>query len=254
MIKGIYSRTLYILGKLPFRLWGISLLGGLLSFIVSVLGVNVPIISIPVVAAITAGLAAVYYSVYNGSEAESKTLLSPFTDFKTFAHTAGGMCWKDLWLLLWFLIPIAGPVIALIKSLAYAFTPYILLREKEISATDALKKSMEDTKGLKLNMFIAVILPTVAYVFLSIILSLLSIIPYVGILFLIINVLLSLIYGLFAPMFLGLLRAGFYEYGKKPKKSAPQLSAAQGEPIVCPVCGKENDADKKFCGKCGAKL
>ena len=250
MIKGIYSRTLYILGKLPFRLWGISLLGGLLSFIVSVLGVNVPIISIPIVAAISA---AVYYSVYNGSEAESKTLLSPFTDFKTFAHTAGGMCWKDLCLFLWFLIPIAGPVIALIKSLSYAFTPYILLREKEISATDALKKSIEDTKGLRLNMFLAVIMPTIIYMFLSIILALLSLIPYVGILFIVINVLLSLIYGLFAPMFLGLLRAGFYEYGKKPK-TAQKLITAKSEPTVCPVCGKENEGDKKFCGKCGAKL
>lgn len=259
MIKRIYSRAFNIIGRLPVRLWGISLLSGLLALIIAVLGVNVPIIAIPITAALGAGLADVYFKVYNGADADTKTLLSPFSDLKTFAHVAGGMCWMGLWILLWLIIPIAGPVIAVIKSLSYAFTPYILLEEKTVSATDALKQSMQNTKGYKLNMFVAIVLPVVAFVVLSAIFSLLALIPYVGIVFAIISTLISLVYGLFAPMFLGLVKAGFYEYGKKPAKktavkSITAASAISGTAQICPSCGKENSSAEKFCKKCGAKL
>ncbi len=257
MIKGIYSRTFTIMGKLPFRLWGISLLSGLLAFLTAILGINVPIVTIPIVAALSAGIASVFFKVYNGGEADTKTLFSPFADLKTFKRTAGGMCWRTLWTFLWFIIPIAGPFIAIVKSLSYSFTPYILNEEKNVGATDALKKSMTDTKGLKGYMFIAIVLPAAAFAVLSGILSLLSLIPYAGIVFLIINIIVSLVYGLFAPMFFGLVSAGFYEYGKKPvKKTAPKLikAADNGNENVCGVCGNKNPPDKKFCMKCGAKL
>ncbi|MGN0107524.1 MAG: zinc-ribbon domain-containing protein [Hominilimicola sp.] len=277
MIGSIYRRTFEILKKIPFKLWGISLLSGVLTLVVLILGA-VPLIIIPVIAAISAGMIAVYYKAYNGGEADTKTLLGAFGSFKDFKHVAGGMCWMYLWKFLWFLIPIAGPVIAVIKSLSYAFTPYILNEEKSVGATDALKKSMQDTKGYKLNMFAAIILPTVAFLVVSIILGLLALIPYVGVIFSVINFLVSLVYGLFAPMFLGLVKAGFYEYGKKPvrvSQPAPKIAPAHtimappaaadviatSEDTVqsvavktCSVCGHENTPDKKFCMKCGAKL
>lgn len=184
-----------------------------------------------------------------------------------------------LWIFLWFLIPIAGPFIAIYKSFSYAFTPYILNEEKSVGAMDALKKSMQDTKGYKLNMFVAVVLPSVAFIVVSAILGLLALIPFVGVIFTVISVLLSLVYSLFAPMFLGLIKAGFYDYGKKPvhfPKPAPKIAPAHtimappaASDVItaqednapqndtkntCPVCGHENTPDKKFCMKCGAKL
>lgn len=279
MIKAIYRRTIEIFKKTPAKLWGISLLSEVLSLIVLILGSPLPIILIPVIAAINAGMIAVYFSAYNGGEPETKTLLGAFSDFKTFKHVAGGMCWMYLWIFLWALIPIAGPFIAIYKCLSYAFTPYILNEEKSVGAMDALKKSMRDTKGYKLNIFAAVILPSVAFIVVSAILGLLALIPFVGVIFTVISVLLSLVYSLFAPMFLGLIRAGFYDYGKKPvhfPKPAPKIAPAHtimappAAPDVvtaqednapqndtkntCPVCGHENTPDKKFCMKCGAKL
>ena len=292
MVRSIYTRTLNILSTLPFKLWGLSLLSGLLSIIVMIFGF-LPIITIPVIAVLNAGMVAVYFAAYNGHDVSSKML---FSGYKNFGRIAGGMCWRKLWIVLWALIPIAGPFIAIYKSYQYAFTPYILNEEKSVGAMDALKKSMQDTQGYKLNMFAAVILPTVAFFVVSLVLSLLGLIPFVGILFRVISVLVSLVYGLFAPMFLGLVKAGFYDYGKRPVRAsapqpapqpqptqpatdspipneiytAPTVTAAPAETAVpetdaaetvqpapaniCSVCGYENTPDKKFCTKCGAKL
>lgn len=257
MIKAIYTRTLDIFKRLPARLWGISLLSGVLSVIILIIGI-LPIITIPVIAAINAGMIAVYYKAYNGGDADTKTLLGAFRDFGTFKHVAGGMCWMYLWIFLWALIPIAGPFIAIYKALSYAFTPYILNEEKSVGAADALKKSMQDTKGYKLNMFAALIIPPIAFAVLSLILSLLALIPFVGVVFYVINALVSLIYGLFMPMFLGLVRAGFYEYGKKPVRKSTVRSVQTPAEVLpettCSVCGQENAGGTKFCMKCGAKL
>ncbi len=256
MIKSIYRRSFNILKNKPLRLWGLSLLGGFLTIIILIFGV-LPIITIPVIAAINAGLAVIYLDGYNGREVYSDQL---FEGFKKFPHVAGGMCWKSLWILLWFLVPIAGPVIAVIKSYSYAFTPYILMREPNVNATEALRKSMIDTKGYKLNMFCASIIIPAAYMVISFILALLALIPFAGVIFTVISVILSIAYSVFAPLFLGLVRAGFYEYAKKPVSSSYSYtvsaagSISDGESVTCPQCGFNNNSDKKFCTKCGTKL
>lgn len=268
MIKSIYLNTWEILKKIPVKLWGISLLAGVLGLAAGILG-GIPIISLALSSAVGAGMVAVYYTVYRGGEAETNTLFIAFKDWKTFKRIAGGVCWMDLWLLLWFLIPIAGPFIAIYKSFQYAFTPYILTQEPTVSGRQALKKSIEDTKGYKGNMFLALYIPAIAFVIVSGILSALGLIPYAGVLFMIINAIIIIAWYLFAPLFLGLVAAGFYDYGKKPaaKTAAPAAqaetatedantteAAAPAQTTTCPTCGSENSADKKFCGHCGAKL
>ena len=290
MVRSIYTRTLNILSTLPFKLWGLSLLSGLLSIIVMIFGF-LPIITIPVIAVLNAGMVAVYFAAYNGHDVSSKML---FSGYKNFGHIAGGMCWRTLWIVLWALIPIAGPFIAIYKSYQYAFTPYILNEEKEVDALDALKKSMQDTNGYKLQMFIASIIPAAIYFVVSLVLSLFGLIPFVGVFFRVVSSIISIAYSLVAPMFFGLVEAGFYEYGKKPVRAsapqpqpqptqpatdsttpneiytAPTVTAAPAETAteetaalemvqpapanICSVCGYENTPDKKFCTKCGAKL
>lgn len=254
MIQYIYKRAFNILTRIPVKLWGLSLLGSFLTIIVLILG-SLPIIIIPAIALINAGMAKIYLDGYNGKEVSSEQM---FVGFKNIKHVAGGMCWKKLWLFLWLLIPIAGIVMYVIKSLEYAFTPYILLEETEVGAMAALKKSMKDTKGLKLQMFGAIILPNIAFAVVIGILSLLAMIPFVGVIFSVISTLVYIAYSLLAPLFFGLVEAGFYDYAKTaaPKYTAPTLqsAAADGPTIVCPTCGRENRADNKFCMKCGSKL
>ena len=148
------------------------------------------------------------------------------------------MCWKKLWIFIWFLVPIAGPFIAVSKYYAYSFTPYILNEEKSVNATAALRKSMQDTNGYKLQMFCAEFIPNLLIYAVMAILALLSKIPFVGILFAVITVIVQLVYTLFAPLFFGLVHAGFYEYAKTPIKSttysapqAPQTPQAQSAPV-----------------------
>lgn len=248
MVKSIYQRTLHILSKLPFKLWGISLLSGLLSIIVLIFGI-LPIITIPVIAVLNAGMISVYFAVYNGQEPSSEQLLSGFKNFK---HVAVGMCWRTLWIFLWMLIPIAGPFIAIYKVYQYAFTPYILNEEKEVSALNSLKKSKVDTNGYKRYMFAAEIIPAIAYFVVTFVLSLLALIPFVGVFFAIVETIISVAYSLIAPMFFGLVKAGFYEYARKPaKKAIPVQTTVK---VKCPKCEHENYAGQKFCMKCGAKI
>ena len=259
---------------------GLSLLSSLLTILVLVFGV-LPIVIVPVIAVLSAGMAAVYLDGFNGKEVYSDQL---FKGFKDFWRTAGGMCWKKLWIFIWFLVPIAGPFIAISKYYAYSFTPYILNEEKSVNATAALRKSMQDTNGYKLQMFCAEFIPNLLIYAVMAILALLSKIPFVGILFAVITVIVQLVYTLFAPLFFGLVHAGFYEYAKTPVKSTT-YSAPQGtfkhhrhnqhrfkhlfkhkqptsrsdrnntpKPITCPVCDSVNAPNTHFCYKCGSKL
>lgn len=207
MIENIYENAVRILMKKPLRLWGISLLNTLLAVLISIFGV-LPIVTIPVMLTLTAGMSVIYLDGYRGREAESEQL---FAGFKNFAHVAGGMCWKSLWVLIWALIPIAGIVFAVIKSFSYAFVPYILIEKPNISATQALKQSIEQTNGKKLKMFVAWLLPIAAVAVVSLVLSLLAMIPYAGIVFTVINILFTIAYSALMPLFLGLISAGFYD-------------------------------------------
>lgn len=249
MVKQIYTQSFNILTRMPLKLWGLSLLSGFLTLLILLLG-GIPIITIPVAATLSAGAAAVYLDGYNGRDVVSDRL---FSGFKSFPHVAGGMCWEKLWVLLWLLVPVAGPVLAVIKSLSYAFTPYILTQEPEINATEALRQSMERTKGYKGNMFLALIVPVLAYFVVTLLLSLLALIPFVGVVFTAVSLIVSLVFSLFAPLFLGLVQAGFYEYAKHSVYRAPSVST-NAPKLPCTVCGHENPAGTMFCGKCGSKI
>lgn len=252
MIGYIYKRTFNIFKTIPVKLWGISLLSGFLTLLAILFGV-LPIVIIPVTAALIAGMSVVYLDGYRGSSTDTGRL---FSGFKNFTHTAGGMCWKNLWLLLWALIPIAGIVLYFVKSLSYAFVPYILVEEDSVSAMAALKRSMQDTKGLKRYMFLAILLPTVIFMLVTVILGALAMIPFVGVVFSVIGAVVSLAYSVISPLFFGLVKAGFYEYATGSRVSHKYTAPARGtgESIACPTCEAQNAAGSMFCYKCGAKL
>ena len=210
--QGIRSRDLIrkatdVLRQKPLRLWGVSLLCQLLVVLASIFGV-LPIISIPIALVLNAGMAAVYLAGYRGQEVNADAL---FAGFKRFFKVAGGMGWMALWILIWGLIPVAGIVFAVIKAYSYRFVPYIMIQDPDISATEALRLSIQKTEGFKGRMFLADFLVMLGAALVSAVFSLLGMIPYAGNIFLFIGGLVSLAISLVMPLLLGLINAAGYE-------------------------------------------
>lgn len=220
-----YRNALAILSKKPIKLWGLTLLTQLLAMLAGIFGI-LPIVYLPVSFALGVGLCGLYLKGYRGEEVETNDI---FVGFKKFLHVVGGVGWMALWILIWGLIPVVGFVFAIIKAYEYRFTPYILLRMPETSATDALKKSQEMTKGLKAKMFWSEVFVILGFYVVCLVLMLFARIPYIGVLFGIILFLFYIVFIALAPIFLGLIGAGFYDGAEKA------LAPAEAEPVAAPV-------------------
>ena len=295
MIKTIYSRALSVLMKKPLKLWGISLLSIFLCSVFTYLcGVAIPGLALAISVLMTTSMTMIYLSGYRGENVQTVQLFSCFKDWQTIKRVVLGMGWMILWIFLWALIPFAGIVFAVIRAYEYRLTPYILVTEPEISITDAIKVSAERTRGYKGTMFLADLLVVAAYFSVALTLTLLGMIPYVGILFLISLALFSIAYMALQPLFTGLIQAAFYEEITNPTipakpepkpepapvvveapaapvikatpamrpaeplytPAAPVAPAAPAAPAVsfCPSCGSACVPNAKFCGKCGQSL
>ena len=255
MVTYILKKSLAVLAKKPVMLWGLSLLCLVISLLISTLGSAFPLISIPIVLTLSAGMSAVYLDGYNGKPIDSKQLFKGFSK-DNFWRVTGGMCWYYLWSIIWLFVPVAG----IVKSYSYRFAPYILITRPEIGATDALKVSMLETKGYKLMMFLTDLLIVAAVIVAAVILSALSAIPFVGALFAIIAFLFVIALWLFLPLFMGLIQAAFYQEIKsgtftaaayKPASYNPDANA----PTVIPALEKEDTAIEPkegewFCKEC----
>lgn len=203
-----YKNSFAVLKKRPIMLWGLSLMNVLLTALASFACPTLPIVSIPIALTLEASMEMLYLSGLRGKEVKSEDL---FTGFSNFKRVAGGMAWKELWVFIWALIPIVGFVFAIIKSYEYRFTAYILMTRPEISATEAIKESQRMTKGIKGKMFWNDVLIFAAYFIAALVIGLFAAIPYIGILFAIILFIMSLVFFAFIPIFLGLIRADYYQ-------------------------------------------
>jgi len=204
-LSDVYSKAFGFLFKKPLLLWGLSLLFTLLTLLAVTFGV-VPIIWLPIILVLELGMANIFLRGYRGQEICSAQLFEGFN--KKFFRNAGGMGWKSLWVLIWALIPVAGIFIAIVKFYSYRFVPYIMLANPDITATEALKKSMAQTKGHRGKMFVADLLIVLAVIVSAVIFYFAARIPVVGIaLFIIYN----LIIIAFVPLIEGTLGAVFYD-------------------------------------------
>ncbi len=269
MIKYVYGKSMDSL-KVEFsKIWGIYLLSVLLILLANIVGI-LPVISIPVIAVLTASVSVVYLNKING---QSPTAEDLFLGFKNVWHVALGMCWMYLWIFIWALIPIAGPIVAIVKMYSYRFTPYILIKEPDTKPTDALKKSISMTNGYRSKMFFADFIIAIGIVLVMLILSGLGFIRGVGGIFFFIEALFIIATIVFVPVFMGLVQACFYQevfdtpegvvktYQSQPQAAvAPIVNAPENEnPVntatnICPKCGKANGNDAMFCANCGEKL
>ena len=272
MVVYILKKSLSVLAKKPVLLWGISLLYTVITLLISAAGSPLPLIALPIMLTLTAGMSVVFLDGYNGKPLSSKQLFAGFSK-DNFWRVTGGMCWYYLWSILWAFVPVVG----IIKSYSYRFTPYILITRPEIDATDALKISMMETKGYKLMMFLTDLLIAAAVIVATVLLVVLSAIPYVGIVFAIITLLFVLALILFLPLFVGLVEAAFYQETKSgtftaaaytpasynPEAAAPTVAPVSNEEDTtitpkegdwyCTECNTLNAAGTLYCRACGKK-
>ncbi len=90
-----------------------------------------------------------FMRVYDGKTEDMGTIFN--RAFDNFGHKLGGYLWMMLFTFLWSLLFI---VPGIIKSYAYALTPYLLDDCRNVRAKDALKLSKRMMKGYKWKLFV----------------------------------------------------------------------------------------------------
>lgn len=210
MVNTIYQKSFAALMKRPFRLWGISLLGALLCWLAGIGFAGILAVGFAIAWAIDVSLAMIFLHTYQtGEEPHTADLFQTFRKDR-FLRVLGGMAWMSLWIFLWSLIPVVGVVFGVIRMYEYRFVPYILMTRDDVKPTDAIKISKQETMGYKGKMFGADILLGAVYLGAFLVFALLGEIPYLGVLFRILWVLIAIAYGLLAPLFSGIMQAAFY--------------------------------------------
>ena len=210
MFTEAYKQAFNVLKSKPFRLWGLSLLNIVICAAAGLLSIGFLPLGMAFAFVIDCGMAKVYLDGLSGREVNADQLFEGCKSFGGFLRIAGGMAWQSLWIFLWCLIPIVGPVFAVIKYYEYRFVPYILMTRPEVSATQALRLSMQLTKGKKGQMFLADFLLGIVCFAAVLVLTLFAFIPIIGLLFGMTEFLLILVLAAFSPVFIGLYGAAFY--------------------------------------------
>ena len=250
MISNLYQKTFSVLMKRPLRLWGITLLSSVLLVVVHIGFIGIPAVGFCALLLLEASMSMIYLNSYRtGLEPKTSYLLAAFRKDRIW-RVLGGMAWMYLWIFLWFLIPVVGFVFAAIRAYEYRFVPYILMTRDDVRPTEAIKVSKAETMGYKGKLFGADLLLEGAYFVVILLLSLLSMIPYVGIVFTILRIVLTVAFGVLAPLFLGILHAAFYveiqnrraaaaQRPSAPVQPAPPTQPAQPVPPVIPAPASE---------------
>ena len=230
MFLTIYKRAMAVLMRKPLKLWGISLLSTLLMpLIVGLCGVTIPGVGIAVSLLMVTSMTMVYLAGYRGKAVHTTQIFSCFKDWQTIKRVTLGMSWMTLWVVLWSLIPIVGPFIAIKRVYEYRLTPYILITEPDVALTEAYKESAKRTKGYKLQMWLSDFLIDILFGIAVGIIGALSGIPYIGFLFALVLLVAFVLYGALRPLFGGLVQAAFYE-----EISNPSIPAAPAQPQYQP--------------------
>ena len=204
-----YKQAFDVILKKPVMLWGLSLLSVVITGLLSIVTAPIFILGTAISVLVSCGMIKVYLDGLKGKEVNSDQLFAAFN--KNALRIIGAMAWMALWIVIWSMVPIVGPIIAIVKSYSYKFVPYIVMTKPEVSATQALRLSMEMTKGKKGQMFLADLCFFGGIFVVSFVLGLFCIIPIIGILFALVIIAFSIVVSLFSPIFVGLYSAAFYD-------------------------------------------
>lgn len=211
MILSIYRKALAVIAKKPFRLLGIAWLSSLLALIFTILFGALLGVALAINLAISTSMTMIFLRGYRGITPRAVDLFCCLKDRRTAKRVICGMTWQMLWLFLWALIPLVGWIIAIVKAYSWRLTPYILVNEPNVPATEAIHVSAQRTYGYRGAMFGADILVYVAIFVVCFLLFLPVNLPFVGGTFLLLFCLFSFACTLLSPLFVGLVQAAFYE-------------------------------------------
>lgn len=89
-------------------------------------------------------------NVYLGINVKVENL---FDGFKEFGRAFVIYLLMEVYVLLWCLIPIVGPFIAMVKGYSYAMAPYIALDNPDMGYNDCITRSREIMDGHKWQLF-----------------------------------------------------------------------------------------------------
>lgn len=246
MFAQAFKAALGTIKRKPLMLWGLSLLSGIICTIATFAAGTFAFIGIAFGYVISVGMAKVYLDGLEGKQVNSDQLFSGFTGGRVF-RVAGGMAWRTIWSVIWTIATVALPfaifalfaliglplgraaivttiigvvlavlaiipaaIIRISKTYSYAFVPYILATQPDVTATQALRLSMKLTKGKKLQMWLADLLYSVITGFITAIIFGLGAIPYIGFVFMIAAFAWVVVLFVFGPLFKGLYAAEFY--------------------------------------------
>jgi uncharacterized membrane protein len=154
-----------------------------------------------------------------------------YCGFRDYSRILGGTLWWTLWTALWGCVPVMN----VIKVYSYCMTPFILLDHPELTARQALKRSIQMTEGRKLDIFVLDL-------------------SFIG--WHLLNLLTFGILGVFyvMPYYMTSL-AGYYAEindADRGKEDAVTITSADRDVLeiwTCPHCGARNT--KTFCKECG---
>jgi len=150
--------------------WGLSIMLPLLAVLIAFVGFAIGFafifsawvltliiiwgVTVFVLLPLSIGLSQCFIKIYKQEKTEVSELFSGFKG--NYKRKLGGMAWMLLWIDIW---AIAGfftlGILAIIKGISYAMTPYILANCPNVKAKDALKLSMRMTQGYKMDLFVA---------------------------------------------------------------------------------------------------
>jgi uncharacterized membrane protein len=109
------------------------------------------IYSLLVTGPLTFGMTAYFLILFRRGK---ETLGDLFSGFEFFGKTLGLFLWMCLWVFLWALIPIAGPVLAIIAGFRYAMAFMIQVDNPSLPIRDCLNRSKFMMKGNKGKLFL----------------------------------------------------------------------------------------------------
>lgn len=133
-----------------------------------------------------------------------------FDGFKSFWHIVGGALWETLWIVLWFIIPVAGPFLAVYKAYSYRFNIFILIENPNLSIKECLKKSIEETQGKKGSMFLCDLIVSLGIFVISAIIAGSSVVPFLRFALALPLGAVLFLFTLAVSIYSGLLLAAFY--------------------------------------------
>lgn len=211
MLSRVYSKVFDFAKTKPVKLWGITWLATVIVAFASILGGTVPLFGVVAEILMQTAILIICVKAIRGEEFSSGNLFDKYKSWADAWRVLGGNLWAALFIFLWSLIPIVGPIFAIIRTYEYRLVPYILVNEPEVSIKDARLLSKERTNGYKWDMFSCDIVWVCAFVLAEVIIMLLSNIPIIGGLFMLIGILLIGVVILLAPVIVNLINAECYE-------------------------------------------